>query len=112
MLLSGLILGIEFAAVATLFDGNLLKDLVGETKKGDGLQDAIGWISLFSVVSLAAATFYYDYQINIESFRTKTITIDHQILGIVMVFMSELFFWISNICEKATGKSGGGSPFK
>lgn len=94
-------LGIEYASVAALFDSSVMREIIAETEREDAAGKLIGWVGLIAVCSLSAATFYYDYQINLASFNVKVITNDHIILSIVMIFMSELFFWISNVCEKA-----------
>lgn len=107
---SALILGIEFAALAILFEPSVLEEFMAQNKSGNSISDVIATIGIVIVCGLSGVSFWYDWTINVSAFRLETSNLDYQILGAVIVFISELFFWIANICEASAGKSPKTSP--
>lgn len=106
---SALILGVEFAALSVLLEPKVLEEFMGQNKTGNGVSDMIATVSIITVCGLAGLAFWYDWTINISAFRLETNNIDYQILAGVIVFISELFFWIANVCEMSASKSNSSS---
>ncbi len=104
---SALILGIEFAALSVLFEVDVLEEFISINKTSNSISNAISSVAMVAVCSLAAATFWYDWQINIQSFNLNNGDLDYQILAVVLVLISELFFWISKVCQVSANRSGG-----
>lgn len=102
---AALILGVEFAALTVLLEPAVLEEFMGQNKTGNSISDLIATIGIIVVCGLAGLAFWYDWTINISSFRLESNNIDYQILAAVIVFISELFFWIANVCEMSAGKS-------
>lgn len=110
IVMSALILGVEFATLTVLFEPSALEDLLSGLKEGNNqFTKANTTIGLILVCLLSASVFYYDYTINMAQFRIKTVTFDFQLLAAVLVIITEIFFWIANICRIAGGnkKKGG-----
>jgi hypothetical protein len=102
---SALILGIEFAALSVLFEPSVLEEMMGQNKTGNGIHDTIATAGIIIVCGLSGLAFWYDWTINNSSFGLKTTNIDYQVLAGVVVFISEIFFWIANVCEISAQKS-------
>ncbi len=110
---SALILGVEFAALAILFEPEVLEDFVKQNKTGNTIADFINSFGIIGVCALAGAAFWYDWTINVTSFQLKVNNLDYQVLAGVIVLISEIFFWIANVCEMSASKSGkSSSPLK
>lgn len=111
-IVSALLLGIEFAALTVLLEPKVLEEFMGQNKTGNNISDLIATFSIITVCGLAGFAFWYDWTINVTAFRLETTNIDYQILAGVIVFVSELFFWIANVCEMSAGSPKPNSPFK
>ncbi len=103
---SAVMLGIEFAALSVLFEVEVLEEFVAINKTNNPIANVISSIAMIAVCSLAAATFWYDWTINMQSFKLDNGDLDYQILAVVLVMISELFFWISKVCLVSAAKSG------
>lgn len=113
VVVSALILGIEFAALTVLLEPKVLEEFMSQNKTGNNIADLITTVSIITVCGLAGFSFWYDWTINISAFRLETTDMDYQILAGVTVFVSELFFWIANVCEMSSAKSSSkSSPLK
>jgi hypothetical protein len=102
---SALVLGIEFAALSVLFEPSVLEELMGQNKSGNNIADAIATFGIIIVCGLSGLAFWYDWTINNTSFGLKTPNLDYQVLAGVVVFISEIFFWIANVCQISASKS-------
>jgi uncharacterized membrane protein len=103
---SAVIIAIEFAAMSIIFDPSVLDDFMAQTKSENEFSKLVGVLSVIFLSCLAAATFYYDYTINIAQMRMGK-TIDSQILAVVMVLISEVFFWTSAVLSSAAKNNAG-----
>jgi hypothetical protein len=106
---SALILGIEFAALSVLFEPSVLDEFMAQNKSGNSISDIFSTIGIVVVCALAGLSFWYDWTINNSAFGLKTTNLDYQILAAVVVFISEIFFWIANVCEVSSGKNSSSS---
>ncbi|BAZ19122.1 hypothetical protein NIES4071_110070 (plasmid) [Calothrix sp. NIES-4071] len=105
-IVSTLILGVEFAALSVLFEVEVLEEFVSINKTSNPIANAISSVAMVAVCSLAAAVFWYDWTINMQSFKLESNNLDYQILAVVLVLISELYFWISKVCSVSANKSG------
>ncbi|AKG21288.1 hypothetical protein [Calothrix sp. 336/3] len=96
---SALILGIEFAALSVLFEPAVLDEFIGQNKQQNSISNAITTAGMVAVSFIAGAAFWYDWVINTSAFQLKTNDLDYQILAAVIVLISEIFFWVANVCE-------------
>lgn len=106
VVLSAVVLGIEFAALSVLFEVEVLEEFVSINKTTNPIANAISSIAMVAVCSLAAAVFWYDWRITIQSFKLDSGDLDYQVLAVVLVVISELFFWIAKVCLISASKSG------
>ena len=97
---SAVIIAIELATMSIIFDPSVLDDFIAQTKSENEFSKLVGVLSVIFLSCLAAATFYYDFTINIAQMRMGK-TIDSQILAVVMVLISEVFFWTSAVLSSA-----------
>jgi NO-binding membrane sensor protein with MHYT domain len=104
-IVAALVLGVEFAALSVLFEVEVLEEFISINKTNNPIANAISGIAMIAVCSLAAATFWYDWQINIQSFNLDKGDLDYQILAVVLVLISELFFWIAKVCQVSANRS-------
>lgn len=104
---SAVILAIEFASISIIFDPSVLDDFMAQTKSENDFSKAIGVLSVIFLSGLAMSTFYYDFTININQMRMGK-NIDASMLAVVMVLISEFFFWSSAVLTSAAknGSSG------
>lgn len=103
---SALILGIEFAALSVLFEVEVLEEFVSINKTSNPIANVISTVAMIAVCSLAAATFWYDWTINMQSFRLDTGNLDYQVLAVVLVMICELFFWVARVCQISASRAG------
>lgn len=103
IVVSILILGIEFATLAVLFEPDIINSLFKD-QRGE-LSERIQGFTTSGMAVLSAATFWYDWTINVANFKVVgSVPLDYQILAVALIFMSELLFWIHNICEQIGSK--------
>ena len=104
---SAVILAIEFASISIIFDPSVLDDFMTQTRSENEFSKAIGVLSVIFLSGLAMSTFYYDFTININQMRMGK-TMDAQLLAVVMVLISEFFFWSAAVLN-AAAKNGSGN---
>jgi hypothetical protein len=104
---SAVILAIEFASISIIFDPSVLDDFLTQTRSENDFSKAVGVLSVVFLSGLAMSTFYYDFTINLSQMKMGK-SLDAQLLAVVMVLISEMFFWSSAVLSSAAknGSSG------
>lgn len=108
ILMSLLILMVEFAATTVLFDHETMIGFIGSAKNATGVTKVSNWVAIGVIGLFAAFAFHYNYIVVFNSFQLPArlrVKEQYHFLAIISVILSEILFWISNLLDG--NKSGG-----
>lgn len=93
---SALILGLEYAGMAILFQPRLLVDFMNEGKGKSEVSNIIGTVGIIGFFGIVCIAYFYDRNVTLASYRAS-VNWDLQIMATISCIISEIFFVIANI---------------